>query len=101
MKNAIVCLIAGNITLLFYCNTRLFIRTFKINANRQRHLNSVQARKDSNLIIITPRNSLKFALNTGMRSINFSMSKFRSWFEKLGVMMKLKFKREARLEEKG
>ncbi len=91
MKNAIVCLIAGNVTVLFYCNTILFIKTFKKDASRQRHLNLVQARRDSNLIIVTPRNSLKFALNTGMRSINFSMSKVRSWFEKLGVMMKLKF----------
>jgi hypothetical protein len=63
-------------------------------------MNLVKARKDRGLIIVTPRNSLKFALNTGMRNTNWSNSRCDACLQRLGSKLGLKFKRRARVEEK-
>jgi len=55
------------------------------------------------LIIVTPRNSLKFALNTATRKINYSNSHCLACLEKMGSIFALfgiSSKHSVRLEEK-
>lgn len=55
------------------------------------------------MIIVTPRNSLKFALNTATRKINYSNSHCLACLEKMGSIFALFWissKRSVRLEEK-
>jgi len=55
------------------------------------------------LIIVTPRNSLKFVLNTSTRKINYSNSHCLACLEKMGSIFALfgvSSKRSVRLEEK-
>jgi len=55
------------------------------------------------LILVTPRNSLKFVLNTSTRKINYSNSHCLACLEKMGSIFALfgvSSKRSVRLEEK-
>ena len=55
------------------------------------------------MIIVTPRNSLKFVLNTSTRKINYSNSHCLACLEKMGSIFALfgvSSKRSVRLEEK-
>ena len=55
------------------------------------------------MIIVTPRNSLKFALNTATRKINYSNSHCLACLERMGLIFALfgiSSKRSVRLEEK-
>ena len=58
------------------------------------------ARQNRNLIIVTPKNTIKFALNTGMRCFNFNMSKVGLFLYKVAVALKIKSDTRPRLEEK-
>ena len=55
------------------------------------------------MIIVTPRNSLKFVLNTATRKINYSNSHCLACLERMGSIFALfgiSSKRSIRLEEK-
>ena len=55
------------------------------------------------MIIVTPRNSLKFALNTATRQINYSNSHCLACLERMGSIFALfgiSSKRSVRVEEK-
>ncbi len=55
------------------------------------------------MILVTPRNSLKFVLNTSTRKINYSNSHCLACLEKMGSIFALfgiSSKRSIRLEEK-